>query len=235
MKMIRSRYGLIACILLLAGFVLGDAPQVLKALKDNFGRSNRVNTNNGANEFLAIAHTPDVMRSFIAFDLSSVSNEILTATLRLYPHQDNEHPVSLVVAPMVSTEGNDAWEEGRGGHGILGHPAQEGESSYALRAVRSSPWEDASGNPVQHLSASGLWSKPLAKLSQVSWKHGEWVEIPLNSVHQLEELRTGERKQITLGVWGTSGNGFYLISSCQSDHDPELVLTVKQEQVLTVK
>ena len=219
-------------VVFLAGCVtvaaMGEAGSlVLKASKDNFGRSNKRNRNSGASKTLAIAHAPNI-RSIIAFDLSSLTNEIIGAELRIHQHNSMPEKTSLIVAPMVSTTNNAAWGEGLGSLGAGGQNARPGESCYAYSAFRNVPWESADGKPVVNLGDAKLWGAPVAALNGLRWEEGRWVRIALSDVAVLETIRTSATPKVTFGLWGKAGNGLYFISSRNSLRAPELHLTLKE-------
>ncbi len=214
----------------LAGASFGEGEQlVLSASKDNFGRSNKRNRNNGASETLAIAHAPNI-RTIMAFDLSSVTNEIVGAELRFRQHNDMQQKTTLIVAAMVNTTNNVAWGEGSGNLGVGGQNSKPGESCYAYSAFREVPWESATAEPLSGLSDSRLWSAPVAALDGLAWKEGGWVRIPIQDVALLEEIRKSKSPAITLGLWGKAGDGLYFISSKNSQWVPELHLTLKVDE-----
>jgi len=220
------------CIAVFAGCVAAgtfakDATLILKPSKDNFARSNYQIRNNGGNGNLYIAHAPN-LRVLVAFDLSKVTNEIVRAEFRFHQQDSNPAPVDVVVAPMVSTTNNAAWGEGRGNLGTRGQNARLGESCYAFSAYRDVPWEAASGKKLKNLAASSLWESPVATLSEMEWKQ-EWVNIALGSAAWIEQARNSKTPVITFGIWGTSGNGLYSISSRESQWPPELHLFLKEE------
>lgn len=204
-------------------------PLVLSAAKDNFGRSNKRNRNNGASETLAIAHAPNI-RTIIAFDFSSVTNEIIGAELRFRQHNDAPQKTTMVVVPMVNTANNAAWGEGSGNLGTGGQNAQPGESCYAYSAFREVPWESASGKALANLSDPELWGNPIAAVNGFKWEATRWVRIPIKDAALLEKTRISETPTITLGLWGKAGNGFYFINSKNSQWPPELHLTLKENK-----
>ncbi len=221
------------CMAVLAGCVASaafaeDGPLVLKASKDNFARSNYQIRNSGASANLYIAHTPNI-RTLIAFDLSEVTNEIVRAEFRFHQQDSNPAAVSVVVAPMVASTHNAAWGEGRGNLGTRGQNVRPGDSCYARSAFRDVHWESASGAELQNLAASSLWKPPVATLKGLEWKK-EWVSIDLDIVALLEKTRTSKNPIITFGVWGTSGDGLYAISSRETQWPAELRLTLKKEE-----
>ncbi len=207
----------------------GDELLVLSASKDNFGRSNKRNCNNGASETLAIAHAPNI-RTIIAFDLSSVTNEIIGAELRFRQHNAMDEKTSLIVAPIVNTAHNAAWGEGTGNLGAGGQNAQPGESCYGYSAFRDVPWESATGEPLSNLGDSKLWGAPVAALNGLKWEAARWVRVPIKDAALLEKIRISETPTITLGLWGKAGNGTYFISSKNSPWSPELQLTLKKDE-----
>jgi hypothetical protein len=200
---------------------------VLKASKDNFGRSNKRNGNSGASEALVIAHAPNI-RTIIAFDLSSVTNEIVGAELRFRQHNAKQEKISLIVAPMVNTANNVAWGEGTGNLGTGGQNSQLGESCYAFSAVRDVPWESATDEPLPNLGDPKLWGTPIAALNGLKWEAGRWVRVPIKDAVLLEKSRASDTTAITFGFWGKAGDGLYYISSNNSQWSPELHLTLKE-------
>lgn len=221
------------CVAFLMGSIAAtsfgnDGPLVLQASKDNFGRSNKRIRNSGGNETLAIAHAPNV-RTIIAFDLSSVTNEIVGAELRFRQHNGVKEKTSLMVAPMVNTTNNVAWGEGSGNLGVGGQNAQLGDSCYAFSAFRDVPWESASGEPLVNLGDPQLWHAPVAALNGFKWEEDRWVRVPVKDALLLEETRKSETPAITFGLWGKAGNGYYFISSKNSQWAPELHLTLKED------
>ena len=222
------------CVVFLMGFVAAASfgeggPLVLSASKDNFGRSNKRNRNSGASETLIIAHNPNI-RTIIAFDLSSVTNEIVGAEFRFRQHNAMDKAINLVVAPMLNTTHNVAWGEGSGNLGTGGQNAQPGESCYAYSAFRDVPWESATGEPLPWLGDSRLWSAPVATLNGLVWTEDRWVLIPIKDVALLEKMRKSKTPSITFGLWGTAGDGLYFISSKNSSWAPELHLTLKVDE-----
>lgn len=207
----------------------GGEALVLKASKDNFGRSNKRNNNSGANEILVIAHASNV-RTILAFDLSSVSNEVVGAELRFRQHNAAKEKISLIVAPMVNTANNVAWGEGTGNLGTGGQNSQLGESCYAYSAFRDVPWESAAGEPLVNLGDSKLWGTPIAAFNGFKWEAERWVRVPIKDAALLEKSRTSETPSITFGLWGKAGDGLYYISSKNSQWSPELHLTLKENK-----
>ena len=206
-----------------------EEPLVLSAAKDNFGRSNKRNRNSGANETLTIAHAPNI-RTIIAFDLSSVTNEIVSAELRFRQHNDASEKITLIVAPMVNTTNNAAWGEGTGNLGTGGQNAQPGESCYAYSAFREIPWESTSGAALINLSDAGLWGNPITSVNGLRWEAARWVRIPIKDPALLEKIRESKSPMMTFGLWGNAGDGFYFISSRNSQWPPELHLTLKENK-----
>ena len=221
------------CIVILTGWVatlsFAAEPIILKASKDTFGRSNKRNRNNGASETLVMAGAPNI-RSLIAFDLSSVSNEIVSAELRFHPHETAPEQVSFIVAPMTHTERNAVWKEGIGNLGVQGQNARLGESCFAFSAFRDVPWESSNGEALTGLNDAKLWETPAAGINGKIWQKDRWVRIPINDVSVLEGLRKDANSTITFGVWGTSGDGLYYISSNNSQWAPELHLELKESR-----
>ncbi len=201
---------------------------VLEASKDTYGRRNKRNNNNGANQQLLVASFPS-MRALISFDLSGITNEIVSAEFRFRQEKTSPKKINLVIAPMVHTKSNALWTEGVGNLGIKGSIAQLGESTYGYSAFRTMPWESASGDLLSGFDNSSLWLKPIATINGVNWTSETWTEAPIKNVNVLENIRASEVKTVTFGVWGTSGYGYYYISSKESAWAPELHLTVKKE------
>ncbi|WP_372845902.1 hypothetical protein, partial [Pontiella sp.] len=137
--------------------------------------------------------------------------------------------LDLTVSPMVQTPNNAAWGEGRGNLVAKGHPAQKGEATMSKSASFDVPWEAAPGKTVAVLSDSKLWLPPLAQAKNLAWTEGEWVKVPLKNTALLETIRTSEIPMLTLGLWGTSGRGFYYLYAKESGHSPKLVLQLKEE------
>ena len=81
--------------------------------------------------------------------------------------------------------------------------------------------------PVADLGDARLWGRPLVSGKRIPWDEGGWVELPIIDTSVLESARTTGTPAITFGVWGTSGNGLYGISSRESGAAPELVLEVE--------
>jgi hypothetical protein len=221
------------CVALLMGCVAASSfadgdPLVLKPSKDNFARSNKRNRNNGKSETLVIAHAANV-RAMIAFDLSAVTNKIISAELRFRQHNAVKEQVSLIIAPMVNTEHNAAWEEGSGNLGTSGQNARPGESCYIFSAFPDTRWESASGDELTSLSDSGLWLAPVAALNGQAWQEDRWIRVPINDISLLEKIIKSETPTITFGLWGKAGNGLYFISSSNSQWPPELHLHQQEE------
>lgn len=217
---------------LVAGIV-GSSPAeelVLDAAKDNFFRANNKSRNNGASPQLLLLQTP-ISRAVISFDLSSVTNEIESAEFQF--RQGNtfrdRDALSFTVAPMVSTSNNAAWVEGQGNVALKGNPAKVGDSTFLKSSFSVNSWESAPGRDVFSLADDKLWETPVARMKDVVWTEGNWVKIPINGA-QLEKVRKADLKMLTLGIWGTSGKGFYYISSKESGHAPKLVLQLKEEK-----
>ena len=214
---------------LMSGFAAMGAEQdvELNANKDTFGRSNKRNANSGASEFMLLAPGPSI-KSLVGFDLSSVTNEIISAELSFRVLEDNRIPLSLTVAQMVSHEDNEEWVEGVGNLGVLGQNARVGESTFQWRAFRDQPWKAEDGKELVNLMDSKLWKSPPMKLNKVEWTAGDWVTLPIVDVSMLEELRNSEGKVVTYGIWGTSGNGIYKLNSKESGEPARLVLKTKE-------
>jgi hypothetical protein len=202
-------------------------PQMLIPQKDNFSRTNKQIRNSGANELLYLAPSKMVI-AYIAFDLSSVSNKILHAELRIHQASTQEPPLSFSVFPMANTTNNANWGEGKGSLGAGGQNARIGESCYARSAYRDVKWESASGTPLLNLGTSRLWQPAVANLKEVEWKE-EWISIPLSNEKLLEEIRGSKIPQITFGFWGSSGKGLYPIHSRESSFPPELHLVLEKQ------
>ncbi len=202
---------------------------VLKAAKDTFCRSNKQFQNSGGNAYMVVAQSPSI-KSIIGFDLAGITNEIVSAEFRFRKHNTMEDSITLVVAPMVKTKNNDLWGEGIGALGVFGQNARIGEATFSRRAHRDEAWESASTTPLVNMMDAKLWTSPVATLSHLDWNEGEWVSVSLNA-SQLEKLRLIEDKvkPITLGLWGTAGNGLYFISTKESGNAPELVLMLKDD------
>jgi len=202
-------------------------PKMLIPQKDNFSRTNKQIRNNGASEQLYLAPSKMVI-AYMAFDLSTVSNKILSAELRIHQASTLKTPLSFSVFSMVNTTNNANWGEGKGSLGAGGQNARIGESCYARSFYREVKWESASGTPVANLGDSRLWQSALASLNKVEWKE-EWITIPLSNAKLLEQVRTSKTPQITFGVWGSSGKGLYPIHSRESNFPPELHLVVEKK------
>lgn len=207
--------------------VVGAEPLELTASKDTFGRSNERNRNSGGSEFLLIAQAPSV-RTLVAFDLSTVTNEISGAEFRFRPHKSSPNSVNVVVAPMVNTANNTAWGEGRGNLGVQGQNSLSGEACYAFSAFRDVPWESAPGVPVVNLGDSKLWRSPFIVLKGITWEEGGWIHISIKDTALLEQVRNSKTPEVTFGVWGEAGNGLYYISSKDSNWPPVLLLNLKE-------
>ncbi len=212
---------LVSLVVLPVGVLAGTT--TLKAAKDNFGRSNKRNNNSGASSTLYIAHA-DNLRTIVAFDLSVVTNRILSATFRFHQAAANPNDMSLTVSAMAATEQNAAWVEGLGSLGTAGQNARPGESCYSRLAFPDSLWEYDDGKTVTDLGDARLWKKALVTRKKLSWEEDAWVEIPITDLAMLEKARTAGPSMLTFGLWGTSGNGFYALSSKESGSAPELVL-----------
>lgn len=199
------------------------------AVKDNFGRSSMRHNNNGASPLLVVAYASNV-RSLVGFDLAGVTNAIAAAEFRVCMQNPNPEPTTLVVAPMVHTTNNAVWAEGGGNLGVVGQNARVGEACFAWRAFPKFKWEDAAGRPLQNLMASGLWGKPLIRRSNLAWKPGEWIRVPVQDVQWLEDIRQSEQPVATFGLWGTAGDEIYKLHSSESSHPPKLILTLEEEK-----
>jgi len=213
--------------IVVAGSVAAAEPLVLEASKDTFGRSNNRNRNSGAAEALFVAPVPYI-KTLVAFDLSTVTNKILTAEFRFRQHNSMPERIDLVVAPMVNTTNNAAWGEGLGNLGTKGQNSRPGEASYAFSAFNDVPWESAAGGALANLSDPGLWKPSVATLKGLEWKKGGWVSVPIADVALLEKIRKSKSPVITFGLWGSAGDGFYSISSNNTKWPAELHLELEQ-------
>jgi hypothetical protein len=220
--------GFLVSLLLFAGWSAEASEVVLKAAKDNSGRSSLRNNNNGRAATLTIANAP-IIRAIVAFDLSSITNEIVAAEFRFRQNESNRNPLSLVVAPMAQTTNNASWVEGGGNLGAIGQYARIGESCYAFRSFMSGRWESASGGSVTDLGDPQLWGRPIATLNGQSWTANNWIRIPIVPVDLVENIRKSNCKIVTFGIWGVAGDGYYFISSNNSQWPPELRLTLKED------
>jgi len=200
----------------------------LEASKDTFARGNERNRNSGANAYMLVLPAPFV-KSLVSFDLSGITNEIESAEFRFRQDNDVEDSIDLVVAPMVNTKNNVAWGEGKGAFGNQGLYAETGESCYVFSAFNTVPWESVSGDPLGNLGDSKLWESSIP-LNNLQWEAGIWTAVKLADVKMLEEICKAETPTLTLGLWGTDGNGFYKISSKESGQAPELILTLKEAE-----
>ncbi|MBN2163440.1 MAG: hypothetical protein JXR25_01025 [Pontiellaceae bacterium] len=218
---------LYSLLILLAAAMVSPAETLeIKVAKDTFGRSNERNQNSGASADLYMAHSP-VVRTLIGFDLSSVTNRILFAELRLNMQNDNPRAMSFQAVPMVSTPVNSTWKEGAGSRGSQGRNALQGEVTFSCCSFPDVPWQTAMGRDARGLDDSSLWLSPVARQSVTEWKAGGQVLLKLSTVDWLEKIRTSKMPVVTLGLWGTSGNGYYVIASKESGAGPVLVLTVE--------
>lgn len=199
----------------------------LTAAKDTFGRSSQRIRNSGASAQLAIANAPNI-RTLIAFDLGSVTNEITGAEFRFRQNNTVPERISMVVAPMVNTARNAVWLEGVGDLGAIGHISRSGEACYAYSAFSDVPWESAPNKPVVNLGDSNLWKPAVASLNGLLWEENRWVKVPISDTALLEAIRTSETPVITFGLWGKSGNGIYFLSSRNSASPPVLHLDLKE-------
>lgn len=206
----------------------------LTAVKDTFGRSNNRNGNSGAAPLLLVAPSPGV-NAILAFDLSSVTNEIESAEFLFRIQADSDTPLSLTVAPMVHNAKNGTWIEGSGNLGIRGQNAVIGDATFQWRAFRDRPWVTKNGRSAQNLMDSDLWEAPIAKLNAVEWIAGEWVSVPIRDAAFLEAIRNDDLKTSTIGIWGTSGKGIYKIDSKESGSPAKLKLTVKRRKARVEK
>lgn len=233
--MIVSRNSIATILCLLLCLVSASAETVeLEAAKDNFGRTNRRNQNSGGNPVLFLAHSP-MLRSIIAFDLSSVTNEILSAELVFETANTQARPIDLVIAPMVYTVNNAKWQEGTGANGAQGRNAMVGESTFSRRAFPDEPWETASGAPATGLGDDGLWEYPLIRLRSQTWNQGYLLQMKLDAAALLETIRNADKPVITFGIWGVAGNGHYAIASKESGRGPRLILTLKEDETAPKK
>ncbi len=197
----------------------------LPAAKDAFGRSNERNTNSGASPDLYVAHSP-MFRALVSFDLSSVTNRILSAELCLTPRNDNDTALKLQLAPMVYTSQNAGWKEGAGSRGAQGRNAMSGEATFSRCAYPDVAWERSVGVPSRGLDDSALWMTSIATTVPV-WKSAEVVRLKLNTVSWLEKIRSAQKPVATFGLWGSGGKGFYIIASKESGQAPVLVLVTE--------
>jgi hypothetical protein len=205
---------------------LGEELKIeLETVKDNFARSSVRNGNSGASPELFIVPVPEMV-ALIAFDLSSVTNEIVSAEFSFRIMKANAQPISLVVAPMAATDNNASWVEGTGNLGALGQNATLGESTYQWRSFRDYSWEDQAGKPVVNLKDSKLWNTPVAKNLSVDWVEGNWVTVSIDDLSFFDEILKGDIKVVTFGLWGTAGNEFYSINAKESGEPARLVLTL---------
>lgn len=224
----RVRYGFwVPLFLVVCSASLMAEPLVLKASKDNFGRSNERSRNSGKSEALYVAHSSNI-RSIIAFDLSGITNRIEHAAFRFQQKNTMPDALDLVVAPMAQTKNNTKWGEGSGALGVKGQNSTPGEACYGWSAFPDVLWEDSSGKQVRDLGDPQLWGAPFASLRNIQWKEDNWVELSVSAVPLLEKIRESETPIFTIGLWGTSGNGLYAIGSKESGNAPELILTLEE-------
>ena len=202
---------------------------ILEASKDSFARGNDRIRNSGASEYLLLLSMPHV-KSMVAFDFSGITNEIVSAEFQFQQHNSVADPINLVIAPMVNTENNAGWVEGKGAFGNKGQYAQPGESCYLWRASPDALWESASGSTLEGMGDSKLWKSAVATLNHLEWAEGTLVKVPVIDIAFLEEVRESETPIVTFGLWGTAGNGFYQISSKESGKTPVLILTLKEDE-----
>lgn len=200
----------------------------LKASKDTFMRSNKTSRNNGGSSLLFLTQTP-MARTIMAFDLSGVTNEVLSAELQFC--QDNtvseRSPLDIVICPMAQTPNNAAWGEGHGNLAIKGHPAQVGDATFVFSSFNGVQWESAGGKSLTFISDSKLWKSPVADLKNLVWKENNWIKVPIDA-KLIEQIRTSQIPQLTLGIWGTGGGReFYYLRSKESNNSPKLVLELK--------
>jgi len=218
------------CVLLSGSFASGEDLKIeLTTSKDTFARSTDRNGNSGANEYVMLAPMPGTI-GLLAFDLSSVTNEITSAAFSFRIHEDSRTPLSLTVSPMVHNEKNPKWIEGTGNLGIRGQNARIGEVTFQWRAFRDRPWKDENGKSVVNLMSSNLWDSPLEKKSSVKWDAGTWITVQVDDLTVLEEIRTNKVPTVTFGIWGTSGTGVYKISAKEGGHPAKLSMTVKENE-----
>ena len=197
--------------------------------KDTFFRSNKQIRNGGGGQKLYISENPKAFVSLIAFDLSTVSNKILRAELRVHQGNDMSTPLRLVVSPMVNTINNAKWGEGKGNLGTSGQNSRPGDACYLRSAYPDTQWESARGTPLRTVTDSSLWLSPLVRSDAMEWKDA-WIVIPINDAALLERIRTSNIPQITFGFWGTSGNGIYALDSRESAYPAELHLIVEEKK-----
>ncbi len=216
-------------IMLSAGVSLGGEDLELKASKDTFVRSSEHANNNGASPTLYVAYAPN-FRALVAFDLEGVTNRILKATFRFQQQESMSDPISLTVAPLAQTKNNTAWGEGGASVGAIGVNAQPGESCYGWSAFPDVKWEGPSGRAVQSVGNPKIWEAPLISKQRMAWKKGEWVQIDVENIQLLEDIRLSENPVLTLGMWGTDGNGLYPISSKESGSAAQLILEIEEEK-----
>lgn len=216
-----------ALLIFLIGVEVGAAEQVLQASKDLFARSNERTRNSGASPHLLVAHNPSV-RSLVGFDLSGVTNRIVGAQVRLCPMNSVEASLNLTVAPMVPGAANAAWGEGRGVLGMKGQNAMPGAACFAFSAFPDVPWKGAGGTALSGLNDAALWGVRLCGADGLFWKEGAWLSLPINNAAWLEKQRISNEKRVTLGLWGTAGNGFYQIYSKESGKGVQLILNVTE-------
>jgi hypothetical protein len=197
--------------------------------KDSFFRRGNNNRNNGANPQLLMVEMP-ISRTVISFDLSSVTNEIESAAFHFVQNNSvgDRNPLSFTVVPMVQTTLNAAWGEGQGNLAIKGHLAKEGEATPLYSSYPSAQWETAGGKSTFSLFEEKVWERPVFTMDDVVWTQGGLIKIPLEA-SMLEKIRNSDIQILTLGMWGTSGKGFYYIRSKESGDGPKLVLQLKEE------
>lgn len=218
------------CVLMSGLFAVAEDLKVeLTTFKDTFGRSAGRNKNSGANPFIFLAPQPGVI-GLIAFDLSSVTNEISSAEISIRIHESSRAPFSLNISPMVHNENNPEWIEGNGNLGIRGRNAEVGEVTFQWRAFRDRPWEDEKGKSVVNLMSSGLWKPSVEARSSIKWDAGNWLTFLIDDPAFLEEVRNSEHPAITFGIWGTAGNGVYKVSAKESGHPATLKLTLTADE-----
>ncbi len=201
----------------------------LTASKDNFARSNHRNKNSGAAPLLLLAQMPSVV-SIVAFDLSTVTNEIQSAEFSFRIQESSPTPVSLTVAPMVHNVANSAWIEGTGNLGLQGRNAELGEVTFQWRSFRDRAWEDGKGRAAKNLMDPDIWEPALAQLKNVEWVAGQWITIKIDNASFLEDIRKHELQTVTFGLWGTAGDEAYKVDSKESGQPPKLNLTVNKPE-----
>ncbi|QBG47084.1 hypothetical protein EGM51_06630 [Verrucomicrobia bacterium S94] len=207
-----------------AGAVFGEENVVeLTASKDGFFRSNYRSQNSGGSKFLLLSALPGVT-SLVGFDLSDVTNEVVSAEFSFRIQEDQNEPLSLTIATMALNENNGLWVEGDGDLGVQGRNAKVGEATFQWRSFRDEDWVNADGRSVKNLMDSRLWNE-IEHLSDIEWKAGEIIRVRLDPA-LLETVRNMEVPIITFGLWGTKGDAVYKIDSKESGNPAELTLTI---------